>query len=184
MDTTYPPDAWERTGRALERRRGQLGYGFRRRDDFIRERGGDNPPSTKTIGRLERGDRAGYPESTITLFEQMYAVEPGSIEASLAGGELTPLPGTPGGPPAPEMAPQGQRSAPDIDDPDDDLAAMLFPGTGPVQRAKRAIMRIKDPDGRPLPDEDYRKALRVVEEMERRARGEEEPPASGHAAHA
>lgn len=101
MDITYPPDAWERVGQALQARRGQLGYGHRQREQFVADRGGDNPPSVKTIGRLERGERTRYPPSSVTRFEGMYAVEAGSIRDVLEGGELRPQPGTPGGPPAP-----------------------------------------------------------------------------------
>lgn len=89
MDT-YPNDAWTRLGRMLERRRGELGYGFRQRARFARERGG-GMISVKTISRLENGERASYPESTVGTVEAMYQWSPGSVERVLTGGEPNPL---------------------------------------------------------------------------------------------
>lgn len=86
MDSTYPPEAWKRLGKVLEARRGELGYGFRQREQFLRDRGGP-PPSVKMIARLERGERTSYPASTVTLLESLYGYRPGSFEAVLNGGE-------------------------------------------------------------------------------------------------
>jgi hypothetical protein len=97
---SYPRDAWERVGRLLERRRGELGYGFRQRARFAGERGAGTI-SVKTISRLENGERASYPQSTIGAAEAMYLWAPGSIECVLAGGEPTPIqlgPDTPSSP--------------------------------------------------------------------------------------
>jgi hypothetical protein len=85
MDT-YPHEAWQRLGRALERRRGELGYGFRQRGRFTRERGGGRI-SIKTISRLEKGERASYPQATLGAAETIYRWAPGSIEAVLRGGD-------------------------------------------------------------------------------------------------
>jgi hypothetical protein len=93
MDT-YPNDAWRRLGRMLERRRGELGYGFRQRARFARERGG-GMISVKTISRLENGERASYPESTVGTVEAMYQWSPGSVERVLTGGDPNPLLRTP-----------------------------------------------------------------------------------------
>jgi hypothetical protein len=89
MDT-YPHDAWRRLGRMLERRRGELGYGFRQRARFARERGG-GMISVKTISRLENGERASYPESTVGTVEAMYQWSAGSVERVLTGGEPNPV---------------------------------------------------------------------------------------------
>lgn len=89
MDT-YPSDSWQRLGRLLERRRGELGYGFRQRARFARD--GDGRLSVKTISRLENGERASYPESTIGAVEALYWWAPGSVEAVLSGGEPESLP--------------------------------------------------------------------------------------------
>jgi hypothetical protein len=96
MDT-YPYEAWLRLGRMLERRRGELGYGFRQRARFARERGGGKI-SVKTISRLEKGGRDSYPESTVGTVETMYQWAPGSVESVLRGGEpnailIAPPPG-------------------------------------------------------------------------------------------
>jgi hypothetical protein len=83
---TYSPEAWLRLGRMLERRRGELGYGFRQRARFARERG-SGKISVKTISRLEKGERAYYPQSTLGAVETMYQWAPGSVESVLLGGE-------------------------------------------------------------------------------------------------
>jgi hypothetical protein len=87
---TYPYEAWLRLGRMLERRRGELGYGFRQRARFARERGGGKI-SVKTISRLEKGERGYYPESTVGTVETMYQWAPGSVESVLTGGEPNAL---------------------------------------------------------------------------------------------
>jgi hypothetical protein len=89
MDT-YPYEAWLRLGRMLERRRGELGYGFRQRARFARERG-SGKISVKTISRLEKGERDSYPESTVGTVETMYKWAPGSVESVLMGGEPNAL---------------------------------------------------------------------------------------------
>lgn len=86
MMDTYPFESWRRLGSVLERRRGELGYGFRQRARFVEERGSGRV-SVKTISRLEKGERGSYPESTIGTIEVMYQLSPGSVEAILKGGE-------------------------------------------------------------------------------------------------
>jgi hypothetical protein len=97
MMDTYPFESWQRLGRVLERRRGELGYGFRQRARFVKECG-DGRISVKTISRLEKGERGSYPESTIGTIEAMYQWSPGSVESVLMGGEpnmvlVAPSPG-------------------------------------------------------------------------------------------
>jgi hypothetical protein len=110
----YPPEAWQRLGRALERRRGQLGYGFRQRERFANDAG--LVLSAKTLARLENGERDAYPEATLAVAEVVYQWAPGSIEQVLKGGEAQPLDG-----PSPQDA---YRSAADaavqhlLDDPE------------------------------------------------------------------
>jgi hypothetical protein len=99
----FPPEAWQRLGKALERRRGQLGYGFRRRGEFAQGSG----LSAKTLARLEHAERDSYPDDTIALAEVIYKWEPGSAEAVLKGGEPVPSPGSP-----------GATERPEYDDPD------------------------------------------------------------------
>jgi len=79
----------------LERRRGELGYGFRQRARFVQERGA-RMISVKTISRLENGERDSYPESTVGTVEAIYGWSPGSVESVLNGGEPTSIqPATP-----------------------------------------------------------------------------------------
>ena len=89
MDT-YPYEAWRRLGHMLERRRGELGYGFRQRARFAKERG-SGKISVKTISRLEKGERDSYPEATIGTVEVMYQWSSGSVESVLTGGEPNAL---------------------------------------------------------------------------------------------
>jgi hypothetical protein len=81
----HPKQAWKDLGAKLEQRRGQLGYGYRQRGAFVRDRGGTM--SVKTIARLERGERDHYPPATVASFETLYGWRPGSIERVLSGGE-------------------------------------------------------------------------------------------------
>jgi hypothetical protein len=74
----------------LERRRGELGYGYRQRARFVSERGAGRI-SVKTISRLEKGERGSYPESTIGTIEAMYQWSPGSVESVLMGVDPNPL---------------------------------------------------------------------------------------------
>lgn len=90
MMDTYSRDAWLRLGRMLERRRGELGYGFRQRATFVRDRGAGTI-SVKTISRLEKAERDSYPESTVGAIEAMYQWSPGSVESILTGGEPSAL---------------------------------------------------------------------------------------------
>lgn len=108
MDT-FTPEAWTRLGLALERRRAELGYGFRQRGRFTREQGGGKL-SIKTISRLEKGERESYPESTVATAEAMYRWAPGSFISVLGGGEPDPLVSAP----VHERAPAGavEPSAP------------------------------------------------------------------------
>jgi hypothetical protein len=108
MDT-YPHEAWQRLGQALERRRGELGYGFRQRGRFTRERGAGTI-SIKTISRLEKAERHSYPHATIGAAEAMYQWAPGSIDAVLRGGNPDPL--VPAAPPAPARHPLTTEHAP------------------------------------------------------------------------
>jgi hypothetical protein len=110
----YPPEAWERLGEALRKRRGQLGYGFRQRGDFARDRGAKL--STKTLARLELAQRDAYPDDTLAAVEVIYRWQPGSAEAVLRGGEPAPFPETPGAPAGPEYDEETLREAMELMD--------------------------------------------------------------------
>ncbi len=85
MDTSPTHGAWQRLGRALAQRRGQLGYAYRQRERFLRDRG--STLSSKTIARLERGDRDDYTPVTLATVETLYGLKPGAIEAFVGGAE-------------------------------------------------------------------------------------------------
>lgn len=87
---TNPQDPWRLLGHMLERRRTELGYGFRQRAIFVRDRGAGKI-SVKTISRLEKGERDSYPEPTIATVEAMYQWSPGSVKSVLNGGEPSAL---------------------------------------------------------------------------------------------
>ena len=106
MDSKYPPEAWQRLGEALERLRGEQGYGYRQRQAFHADRSDpEGKPSLKMIERLERGARAAWPDGTVALLEAMYWLPPGSfkgfLDADAAGDEaaaaaaLRPVPPRP-----------------------------------------------------------------------------------------
>ncbi len=146
MDKQYPPDAWKRLGKALEARRGELGYGFRQRGKFLDDRGGA-PPSVKTLARLERGERTAYPDATVTRLESLYAITPGSFEAFLASGKPLqaiprPAPLRPVLPP-PRAADGSQDSQRFLDEllrgyPDDEIVQALGNRRGPPPRVRVA----------------------------------------------
>ena len=159
MDREYPAEAWKRLGKALEARRGQLGYGFRQRENFLADRGGP-PPSLKMLARLERGELTSYPPATIASLESLYELIPGSFEASLEGGDLKPLRT---GPP---LQPRDPSAADQHGEPEDDPAWDLFPD--PADKLLRWIWRM------PVPVED-REQL-VADSRARRRRAAQEPP--------
>ena len=128
MDSGYPPEAWQRLGRELERRRGELGYGFRRRKQFLADRKGPGPPSEKMLARIENAERTYYPPSTIATLERLYGYEPGSFEAVLQGREPTPASPTPA-----ERA--AEATAPDA-------AARIFPDDEAAQQLLRRALRL------------------------------------------
>jgi transcriptional regulator with XRE-family HTH domain len=88
----FPHEAWVRLGKMLERRRGQLGYGYRQREQFAQGSG----LSAKTLARLERAERDAYPDDTLALAERIYRWQPGSALAVLRGGEPVLSFGSPG----------------------------------------------------------------------------------------
>lgn len=77
---------WKRLGRLLvERRTSLVGHANRTRfaadHDLLNDR---------ILSDLEKGRRDNYSPATIALMEHVYEVQPGSFEAALMGGDLTP----------------------------------------------------------------------------------------------
>lgn len=155
MDSTHPPEEWRRLGQVCEERRGQLGYGHRQRQKFLKARGGINPPSLKMIQRLELGERTSYPDETIAYLEALYGWEPGAFEAILQGRQPTVRRAGP--------AEHGPGGAGDLFGPEaaDDLAWTLFPD----DPTKRRVFRAMRAEGRS--DEDVRVVLGTLDSVRR-----------------
>lgn len=162
MDSTYPPQAWKRLGELLERRRGELGYGFRQREQFLRDRGGP-PPSLKTVARLERGERAAYPPATVALLESLYDVPPGSFERALSGGSLEPPAPVPDPVRAVPPAAAGDKAAAvlsRVPEPDRPFFSVLLSRLPPEELAAvEGISRMTDGEMRPWPPERVRDVI-------------------------
>lgn len=169
MDNAYPLEAWKRLGEVLEARRGELGYGFRQREKFLEDRGGP-PPSVKTLARLERGERASYPESTIARVESLYGYAPGSFRSVLEGGAPELLPVRSGPPVLP-----GNPFASIVDpalEPEGDAAWVMFPAHTREDRTLRWIWRLPfSEEERTQMVEDWRRRRREAKERERGAAG-------------
>ena len=105
MDSKYPPEAWQRLGKALQRVRGEQGYGYRQRPAFHADRSDPGRISLKMIERLEHGARAAWPDGTVALLEAMYWLPPGSfkgfLDADAAGDETAAAAALRPAPPAP-----------------------------------------------------------------------------------
>lgn len=140
MDNAYPPEAWKRLGERLKERRAELGYGFRRRKQFLVDRGGPNPPSGKMLDRIENGSRSYYPDATVATLERIYGYERGSFEAILKGDEPVPLADGPRLSPVPDPAPPL-----DLSTADDALIGMFIEAwredTEDDRRLKEALRR-------------------------------------------
>lgn len=136
----FPPEAWRRLGLALERRRAELGYGFRQRGRFAHEQGGGQL-SIKTISRLEKGERESYPEATVATAEAMYRWAPGSFASVLAGGEPDPLGSDPlvSGPVPPEVAPAAQAADYATPTPGERIASWVYVRMREVGYGEEAI---------------------------------------------
>lgn len=140
----YPPDAWQRLGKMLQERRGQLGYGYRQRGRFLQERGGLNAPSGKMLSRLENGKFFGFPDETIAALERLYGYEPGSFEAILRGSEPVPVNETPAGSSPRPMQPVLRAvPSPDSDtDPAESLLAALVKEYGEGDDQDSNVVRL------------------------------------------
>ena len=77
---------WTRLGRLLQERRGQLGFGFRRRKEFAAQAG----LSDRTIARIESGQPTPRTPATKARIETAYEWAAGSFDTVLAGGDPAP----------------------------------------------------------------------------------------------
>ena len=83
-DTTYPPEAWERLGRAARERRISLGMS----QPDVSASGG---PSTGVISKIENAKQDSYEDRVLAQLERALQWKPGSAKAVLAGGEPLPV---------------------------------------------------------------------------------------------
>lgn len=112
------PLAWQQLGDALIRRRVSWQPRYRNRRTFCGERGIDY----RLVFDIEHAKRTNFGRATILDIARAYAVTPESIDATLAGGALEPVPQSaavkpPGMLPAAVPAPR-----PHAGDDDDDVA--------------------------------------------------------------
>jgi hypothetical protein len=155
MMDTYPLESWRRLGGVLERRRGELGFGFRQRARFVDERGGGI--SLKTISRLEKGERPSYPPATIGKIEAMYQLSPGSVEAILMGEEPNMI----------LVAPQAGRNP--ITSPDtpptvgERLASWVYVRMKQLGRSDNSIFEFLDAEGFPREPSTIAAVRRIAE---------------------
>ena len=108
--------AWARLGRLLAERRVQISPRYANRRLFA----ADREMNWRTLHDIELAKRDNFRPDTMRAFEAAYMLVPGSLDRTLADGELEPLP-----PPraaAPEPAPARRDG-----EPQDDAAAKLFP---------------------------------------------------------
>jgi hypothetical protein len=78
---------WKRLGRLLAERRTELGARYRNKNLFAEER----QINRRMLWSVESGDRGNYGKETVRLIESAYVLVPGSIERTVAGGDLEPL---------------------------------------------------------------------------------------------
>ena len=99
--TAGDTQAWEHVGRLLQERRVQMDTRYANLTWFCEERGIDY----RLAWDLEKGARGNYRRATLTAAEIAYGLRPGSIEAALEGGALSPSAEAEGIRPVPVDAP-------------------------------------------------------------------------------
>lgn len=78
--------AWQRLGRLLAARRVQVGARYKNKNLFATER----EINRRMLWQVESGARDTYRPDTIRAIEAAYELVPGSLERTLAGGDLEP----------------------------------------------------------------------------------------------
>jgi hypothetical protein len=92
----HPQEAWERLGRLLEERRGELNPDWANRAQFLRDTG----MNKKLIERLELAKLDSYRPATLAKVSVAYGWTADSIRRILSGGEPQPRPNVTGGEPS------------------------------------------------------------------------------------
>lgn len=80
--------AWQRVGPMLAARRVQLSPRYANRRTFAAEAG----VNWRTLHDAERAKRANFKPETLRQFESAYRLASGSLDRTLAGGDLEPIP--------------------------------------------------------------------------------------------
>lgn len=88
---TASRSAWERVGPMLAARRAQISPRYANRQAFADERG----VRWRTLHDAEMAKRANFKAVTLRAFEAAYMLVPGSLDRTLAGGPLEPVPAAP-----------------------------------------------------------------------------------------
>ena len=146
--------AWARLGRLLAERRVQISPRYANRRAFA----ADREMNWRTLHDVEAAKRTNFTPQTMRAFEAAYMLAPGSLERTLAGGELEPLPTQPPAPKlavAPSLPPAGRLAEWLTSLPDEDIERVvahdpllrqvwdLQDGTGkPADRAQRIAMLV------------------------------------------
>jgi hypothetical protein len=150
--------AWERLGRLLAERRTQISPRYANRRAFA----ADREMNWRTLHDVEAAKRDNFTPQTMRAFEAAYLLAPGSLERTLAGGELEPLPP----PPRPELVP----SPPPGPLPPGALVRWLADSDDRViermvsrdPEVLKKIWELPGPDGRPMAREKRIAMLAVV----------------------
>jgi hypothetical protein len=81
---SYSEQDWERLGRLLMQRRGQLGSQFLNRQEFVRTTG----LNERLVYDLENARRTSYRPATVAAVESAYRLPPGFIDKALADASI------------------------------------------------------------------------------------------------
>lgn len=110
-----PPEdqsAWERLGKLLAGRRIEIGARYKNKNLFAEER----QINRRMLWQVESGERDTYRTDTLRAIEAAYALVPGSLERTLAGGDLEPAALQPDAPSSPRLAAVPEHAPPQLPD--------------------------------------------------------------------
>ena len=139
---------WGRVGRMLAARRVQISARYANRRVFADESG----LNWRLLYDAERGRRATFKTETVRAFETAYRLEPWSLDTTLAGGPLKPLP-APAEVAVPRQAPgSAPLAAARRFMSEQDFRDLVLPDvTGPARLDCEEVLALEDADGDPLP---------------------------------
>jgi hypothetical protein len=137
---------WERVGPQLAARRAQISARYASRRAFADDAG----LNWRLLYDAERGRRATFKTETVRALETAYRLVPGSLDGTLAGGPLKPLPAPAEvTAPVPPPRPAGQDGPPVSEE---FFTEHVLPAQDPYDRQViEAVLRLTDGEGRLLP---------------------------------